>query len=392
MDIAPDIFEDTQAAFELKSDAELSKAKLLFGLFGNDKLVKLGSSLTTFSLNMHLPVTPLIKWTVYDHFCGGETFAECKQTIDKLSKVNVGTLLNYGVELKETEEDFDKTIAHTIEALEFSGKNKAVKAICIKLTGFGRFGLYEKMQEGKPLTAGEEKELQKVKARFDKLCSIAAKNNVALYVDAEESWIQDPLDAMVEEMMAKYNKDACIVYNTFQLYRWDRLAYLKQEIEKAKAGAYICGVKIVRGAYMEKERERAAEMGYKSPIHENKKAVDKDFNEAVGLCLDNLQYLSVCIASQSEQSNLLALQLMQQKRIAPNHPRVYFSQLYGMGDNITFNQAKLGFNATKYLPYGPVKDVVPYLIRRAQENTSVSGQMGRELKLLVTEIKRRKRK
>lgn len=391
MKISPDIFENTETAYATKSNGDLHKAKLMFQLMGNNSLVNLGSSLASFALSLHLPVSPLFRVTVYNHFCGGETFSECKKTIHVLEKSNIGVLLNYGVELKETEEDFDKTIAKNIEALEFAGKNKSVKALCIKITGFGRFSLFEKIQSGEKLSVTDKKELLKVKKRFEKLCEVAEHYQVAIYVDAEESWIQNPLDEMVEEMMAKHNREQCIVFNTFQIYRWDRLDYLKQQIEKAKAGNYLLGAKLVRGAYMEKERERALEFNYKSPIHKNKKAVDEDFNEAVNICLDNLDSLFVCIASQSEESNLLAIQHIDKKKIERTSERIIFSQLYGMGDNITFNLAKFGFHATKYLPYGPVKDVIPYLIRRANENTSVAGQTSREFALIKKELKRRKR-
>jgi proline dehydrogenase len=390
MKLSADIFEDTATAYADKSDGDLQKMKALFQLMNNNALVSLGSSVASLALSLHLPVSPLFKWTVYNHFCGGETFDECKITIQQLQKSNVGVLLNYGVELKEAEEEFDKTVAKNIEALEFSGKNKSVKGLCIKLTGMGRLGLFEKIQRLEKLSIAEKKEFIKIKKRFEKLCAVASKNDVALYVDAEESWIQEPLDNMVEEMMAKYNRKSCIVFNTFQMYRWDRLDYLKQQIEKAKGGNYLLGAKLVRGAYMEKERERAKEMNYISPIHKNKKAVDEDFDEAVNICLENLDHVFVCIASQSEESNLLAVQQMEKKKIAHDSERVIFSQLYGMGENVTFNLARLGFNATKYLPYGPVKDVIPYLIRRAQENTSVAGQTGSELALIKKEIARRR--
>jgi len=389
MKISPDIFENTEVAYAERSNGELKKAKALFQLMSNNGLVSLGSSLANIALSLRLPVSPLFRFTVYNHFCGGETFAECKQTIQKLAESNVGVLLNYGVELKETEDDFNKTVEHNIEALQFGGKNKSVKALCIKVTGFGRHELFEKVQAGEKLSADETKEFAAVKKRLDKICQVADKNDVPVYIDAEESWIQNPLDEMVEEMMEKYNRGKCIVFNTFQLYRHDRLAYLQAQIKRAIAGQYILGAKLVRGAYMEKERERAKEKGYKSPIHKNKKEVDADFNEAVNLCLENLDHLYVCVASQSEESNLLAMELIAKKKIEPQNPRILFSQLYGMGDNITFNQAKLAFNATKYLPYGPVKEVIPYLIRRAQENTSVAGQTTRELSLIVKEIKRR---
>ena len=391
MKIPAKIFEDTEVAFADKTDGDLYKAKALFQLMSNNGLVQLGSSMANFALSLHLPVSSLFRWTVYNHFCGGETFNECKRTISKLEKNGVGVLLNYGVELKETEKDFNTTVEKNIEALEFGGDNKAVKGLCIKLTGFGRFELFEKIQRRDKLTMDDKREYVTVKNRFEKICRTAQKNEVPLYVDAEESWIQEPLDGMVELMMRKYNRGKCIVFNTFQLYRNDRLDYLKAQIEKAKAGGYLLGAKLVRGAYMEIERERAKENGYPSPIHKNKKEVDSDFNEAVDLCLDNLDSLFLCIASQSEESNLLGIELIEKKKIAHGNARIVFSQLYGMGDNVTFNLAKLGFNATKYLPYGPVKDVIPYLIRRAQENTSVAGQTSRELMLVKKEIKRRKK-
>ncbi|HWB64847.1 MAG TPA: proline dehydrogenase family protein [Chitinophagales bacterium] len=391
MKISPDIFENTEVAFAAKSNTELYKAQALFSIMANNALVNTGSALAQFALGLHLPVSPIFKWTIYGQFCGGETFDECKRTIAKLDESHVGVLLNYGVELKETDEDFDTTLAKNMEALEFAGKNRSVKALCVKLTGYGRFALFEKIQQNEKLDGEEKKEFEKVKKRFAKICSVADKQDVPLYVDAEESWIQDTLDDMVEEMMAKHNQQRCIVFNTFQLYRHDRLAYLQQQIDKAKAGGYLLGAKLVRGAYMEKERARAKEMSYPSPIHKNKKAVDKDFDAAVSLCLDNLSDVYVCIASQSEESNLLAIEQAEKKKIGHSNDRVIFSQLYGMGDGITFNLAKLGFNATKYLPYGPVKDVIPYLLRRADENTSVAGQTTRELDLINKEIKRRKR-
>ncbi|MFN8310869.1 MAG: proline dehydrogenase family protein [Chitinophagales bacterium] len=389
MNISQNIFDNTQVAFASKTTGELKKAKLLFQLIASNQLVNIGSGLATLALRLHLPVSPLFRYTVYDHFCGGETFEECKQTIAKLADKGVSTMLNYGVELKETEADFEKTIEKNLEAIAFAGKNKNVKVLCIKLTGFGRFGLFEKIQSGEALNDAEQQEFQQVRERFHRLCKSAEKEQVELYVDAEESWIQDPLDALVDEAMPIFNKQRPIVFNTFQLYRHDRLPYLKTCFEKAQQGNFYLGAKIVRGAYMEKERERAAEKGYPSPIHENKEAVDADFNEALQLCLEHLDRISVCIASQSEPSNLLAITTIQQKGIPVSHPHIKFAQLYGMGDNITFNLSALGFNACKYLPYGPVKDVIPYLIRRAQENTSVAGQTGRELNLISDELMRR---
>ncbi len=385
------LFENTETAFEYQSTPALKKAKFLFQLFGNNTLVSLGTSATNIALSLHLPISSLFKITVFNHFCGGENFAECTKTIQFLSKFNVGSMLNYGVELKETEEDFEKTILQTLESIAFAGKNTQVKSICIKLTGFGRFDLFEKMDRKEMLSKNEEIELQSIKKRLDRLCVAAKENDVVLYVDAEESWIQDALDGLVEEMMEKYNLQKPVIFNTIQLYRNDRLAFLERSIHIAKSKGYFYGVKIVRGAYMEKERERANAMGYPSPIHVDNPSTDKDFNAGMQLCFNHLNIVTVCVASQSEESNLLAISLIDEMNIARNHPNILFAQLLGMGDNITFNMAKAGFNVCKYLPYGPVKEVIPYLIRRAQENTSVQGQMGRELKLILTELARRKK-
>lgn len=391
MKVSPDIFENTEVAFAGKSNAELRKAQVLFTFFGSQALVNTGSTLANIALKLHLPVAPLFKYTVYNHFSGGETFKECKHTIAKLAESNIGVLLNYGVELKETDEDFDMALQKNIEAIEFSHKNKFVHAICVKPTSYGRFALFEKVQNKEELSGEEKTEYERVRKRFDKACHKAHDMDVVLYMDAEESWIQDALDELTNEMMYKYNRKKCIVYNTIQLYRWDRLNYLKTEVTEAKVQGHLYGAKLVRGAYMEKERERAKDMGYKSPIHDSKKGVDTDFDEAVEFCLQQKESVYVCIASHNEHSNLLAMQQMDKLHIPRDTAHVVFSQLYGMGDNITFNLAKQGFNTAKYLPYGPVKDVIPYLIRRAQENTSVAGQTGRELTLINREIKRRKK-
>jgi proline dehydrogenase len=389
MKVSPDIFENTEVAYASKSNAELRKAQALFKLFGSPLLVNTGSAIANLALKLRLPVAPLFKYTVYNHFSGGETFKECKHTIAKLAESNIGVLLNYGVELKETDKDFDTALQKNIEAIDFSHKNKYVRAICVKPTSYGRFDLFEKVQNKETLSTEETAEYERVRQRFDKVCQYAHDNEVVLYMDAEESWIQDALDELTNEMMYKYNRKKCYVYNTIQLYRWDRLNYLKTEVAEAKVQGYLYGAKLVRGAYMEKERERAKELGYKSPIHTNKKGVDADFDEAVEFCLQNKENVYICVASHNEHSNLLAMQQMDKLHVHRDTTHVVFSQLYGMGDNITFNLAKQGFNTAKYLPYGPVKDVIPYLIRRAQENTSVSGQTGRELTLINREIKRR---
>ncbi len=391
MKIDSNIFENTEVAFASKSTTALNEARTLFKLIGNNALVNWGAKAAGLALKLHLPVTPIFRITVYEQFCGGETFEECKKTITELSKYGVSAMLNYGVESKETECDFDKTIEQNLAAIAFAGKNKTANIVCIKPTGFGRLALYEKVQSGEKLSATEKQEFESVKERFHRMSRAAQKANVQLYIDAEETWIQDTLDTIAEELMEMYNTSFPVVSNTFQLYRWDRLAYLKKEIERAKRGSFILGAKLVRGAYMEKENERALDNGYASPIHKNKKAVDKDFDAAAELCIENIEHVALCVASQSEQSCLAAIKKMEALGIAPNHSRICFSQLYGMSDNITFNLAKHGFNAYKYLPYGPVRDVIPYLIRRAQENTSVNGQMSRELKLIEQEIERRRK-
>lgn len=383
-------FENTEVAFRHKSTGELLKSRLLFQLMGNPKLVHWGGHITETALRWKLPVSPLYRLTIYNQFCGGESLEECMHTVDLLAKSKLTTMLNYGVEFKETEEDFDAALDKNLEAIHFSKKNKNVKVLCVKPTGYGRLQLFEKMQSEKPLTKAEKKELEKVKHRFHQISEAGQKAGIAIYFDAEESWIQDSLDQLVEEMMETFNQEEAVVFNTFQLYRHDRLAYLKAQGEKAKKSGYRLGAKIVRGAYMEKERLRANEMNYPSPIHARKDLVDIDFAAAMRYCLENLPHIDVCIASQSEESNYQAMTLMKELHIPANSPQVTFSQLYGMGDHISYNMAELGYRVCKYLPFGPVKDVIPYLIRRAQENTSVSGQVGRELSLIQQEIERRK--
>lgn len=384
------VFENTEVAFRHKSTGELLKLRLLFQLMGNPKLVSWGGHITEAALKWHLPVSSLYRLTIYNQFCGGETLEECMHTVDTLAKSTLTTMLNYGVEFKETEDDFDAALHKNLEAIHFSRKNKNVTVLCVKPTGYGRLQLFEKMQSGQPLTKAEKKELEKVKHRFYQISEAGRKAGISIYFDAEESWIQDSLDQLVEEMMKIFNQEEAVVFNTFQLYRHDRLAFLKAQGAKAKKSGYWLGAKIVRGAYMEKERLRANEMNYPSPIHDSKKLVDTDFAAAVRYCLENLSHINVCIASQSEESNYEAMAFMKALHIPANSPQVIFSQLYGMGDHISYNMAELGYRVCKYLPFGPVKEVIPYLIRRAQENTSVSGQVGRELSLIQREIERRK--
>ncbi|MCY7410363.1 MAG: proline dehydrogenase family protein [Chitinophagales bacterium] len=383
-------FENTEIAFIYKSNSELKRAWWLFSLMNNNLLVKIGTRITPKLFDIGLPIKGLVKPTIFSQFCGGETMDECAVTTKKLSDHGVETILDYGVEGKENEEEFDKTANEISKAIVFAGYNHHIPFVSIKVTGIVRFALLEKMHERNDLNENEMAEWQKAKDRFYSVCKTANENNVGLMVDAEETWIQDPVDELAMKMMAEFNKEKVVVYNTAQLYRTDRLAFVKRSIAEAKAGNFYLGFKLVRGAYMEKERKRAQELNYASPIQPDKDSSDKDYNAAVTVCMENIERVSICIASHNDSSNLLGVELAMKKGIASTHPHLNFSQLYGMSDNITFNLAHAGYNVSKYVPYGPVKDVVPYLMRRAQENTSVGGMSSRELMLINKELKRRK--
>ena len=356
---------------------------------GSPTLTNIGMKMTQFAISWNLPVKGLIKKTLFDQFCGGETMEEAAGTAAVIGKYGVSTILDYGVEGKESENDFDHAVPEFIKAIRYAASGKNIPFISLKITGFARFALLEKMHAGTTLTADEQAAWKRVYDRIDFICKAADENNIMVLVDAEESWIQKPVDELTDAMMEKYNKIRVIVFNTFQMYRHDRLVFLQASYETARSKGYLLGAKLVRGAYMEKERARAAEMGYQSPIQPNKEATDKDYDEAVIFCLRHLDGLAVFIGTHNENSCLNAAKYMTDNNIPSNTNRVYFSQLYGMSDNISFNLAHEGYHVAKYLPYGPVKDVIPYLMRRAQENTSVAGQTGRELSLIDKEIKRR---
>ena len=388
------IFNNTQVAFSLKSDNELNRAYFLFKMISNPSLVKVGTALTNFALKLHLPVEGLIRATVFDHFCGGVSEKDCLKVVDNMFAKGVSSVLDYSVEGKEDEAHFDDAMNMALKIIEFAKEKKSIPFVVFKPTGFGRFELYEKLGEGKSLNSDEQTEWNRVVARFDKVCHAAHKNNILILIDGEESWMQDAADDLVESMMRKYNKDKCIVFNTLQMYRWDRLDYLKKLHNKASSdlsgdGFYI-GMKLVRGAYMEKENKRAEEKGYKSPICESKKATDENYDAAANYMMQNINKMSIYLGTHNEVSSYKMLDLMQKNNIAANDQRIWFGQLYGMSDNISYNLAENGNNVSKYLPFGPVRDVMPYLIRRAQENTSVAGQTSRELNLLSTERSRRK--
>jgi proline dehydrogenase len=385
------IFTNTEVAFALKTDTELDRAYFLFKMIDNEPLVRIGTAVTNFALKAHLPVEGLIRATVFDHFCGGTTEEDCLSVVDKLFTKGVSSVLDYSVEGKEEEEQFDAALQMTLKTIEFAKERKAIPFAVFKPTGFGRFYLYEKIGEKQALTSDEQQEWNRVVARFDTVCKAAYDSNVALLIDAEESWMQDAADELVAEMMKKYNKEKAIVYNTLQLYRWDRMDYLKQLHEIAKREGFHIGMKLVRGAYMEKEHKRAEEKGYPTPICVSKQATDDNFDAAVSYMMDHLNIMSIFAGTHNEDSSYQLMELMQNKGLAKNDERIWFGQLYGMSDNISYNLAANGYNVAKYLPFGPVRDVMPYLIRRAEENTSVAGQTSRELNLLKAERERRKK-
>ncbi len=384
-------FDNTEIAFQYRSNKDLKQARFLFSSMSSPLLTSLGMKMTNLAMGLHLPIKGLIKRTIFNQFCGGETIDEAAGTANMLAKYGIGIILDYGVEGKEGEAEFDKAVPEFIKAIKYASSQKNIPFISIKITGFARFSLLEKIHAGQALSEAETSEYQRVKQRIYDICGAAANYHIMVLIDAEESWIQQPVDDLADAMMEAFNKDEeLIVFNTFQMYRHDRLVFLKESYEKAKAGKYTLGAKLVRGAYMEKERRRALEMQYTSPIQIDKTATDTDYDAGVLFCLERLHEVALFIGTHNEKSCLAAAAYMQAHNIPSTHPHVYFSQLYGMSDNISFNLAHQGYHVAKYLPYGPVEDVIPYLMRRAQENTSVKGQTGRELSLINKEMKRRR--
>ncbi|MGB3142608.1 MAG: proline dehydrogenase family protein [Maribacter sp.] len=384
------IFENTATAFALKTDSELERAYFLFKMISNEPLVKMGSVITNFAFKAHLPVEGLIKATVFDHFCGGINEKDCMPTVDRLWSKGVSSVLDYSVEGKEEEDPFDSATEMILTILDFVKEKDAIPFAVFKPTGFGRFALYQKIGEKKKLTEAEEAEWQRVVNRFDKVCKKAHDLGVSLLIDGEESWMQDAADALAEDMMRKYNQEKTIVFNTLQTYRWDRLPYLRSLHKRALADGFRVGMKVVRGAYMEKENDRAKEKGYASPICKNKEETDKNFDATIAYMIDHLDTLSIFSGTHNEESCYKLMELIEKKGLEKHNDYIWFGQLYGMSDHISFNLAANGYNVAKYLPFGPVRDVMPYLIRRADENTSVAGQTSRELTLLKKERKRRK--
>jgi len=355
-------------------------------------LVRIGTAVTNFAIKAHLPVEGLIRATVFDHFCGGISEDDCLPVVDKMFAKGVSSVLDYSVEGKEDEVHFDDAMQMTLKIIDFAKEKKAIPFAVFKPTGFGRLDLYEKIGAKTPLTAAEQAEWDRVLVRFDLVCKTAYEKDVALLIDSEESWMQDAADDIVEEMMRKYNKEKSIVFNTLQMYRWDRLDYLKKLHEQAKTEGFYIGMKLVRGAYMEKEIERAVEKSYTSPICASKEDTDENYDAAIYYMIENIDKMSIFAGTHNELSSYKLMEFIQERDIAKNDHRIWFGQLYGMSDNISYNLAAHGYNVAKYLPFGPVRDVMPYLIRRAEENTSVAGQTSRELTLIKTERDRRKGK
>lgn len=399
------LFDNTETAFAYKSDKDLKRAQFLFSTMGFPLLVRLGTRLTPWAIHSGLPVKGMIKDTIFGQFVGGETLEETADVSKVLSKYGVGVILDYGVEGKDDEEHFDLATEQFIKVIRYAATQPHVPFMSIKVTGLARFALMEKMDslsipengyKGLVVTDGltpdEVAEWERIRARMLKICLVARELRIGVLIDAEDSWIQTTVDALTTQMMEQFNKGEVVVYNTVQLYRNDRLAFLTGSYDYAHAKGFLLGEKLVRGAYMEKERDRADELHYPSPIHPNKEATDRDYNLAVEFCIDHVDEIACIIASHNEESNLIATREMEKKGLPLNHPHIHFSQLYGMSDHITFNLAKAGCAVSKYLPFGPIGDVIPYLMRRAQENSSVAGQTGRELMLIRKELVRRKGK
>lgn len=384
-------FDNTEIAFKHYSNADLNRAYWLFKAINSNFLVKIGPPVTNFAIKIGLPVKGIIKATIFRHFCGGETIRECEKTIQTLHAGGVGTILDYSVEGEEDEKVFDDTRDEIIRTIRRANKEEAIPITVFKVTGVGRFGLLEQLDAKRQLTETEQEEWQKVRDRVLAICQKAYDTGVPVMIDAEETWIQDTIDQLALDMMRRFNREKVVVYNTFQLYRHDKLQSLKDDHAIAVKEGFILGAKLVRGAYMEKERKRAEEKGYRSPIQPDKQSADRDYNAALDFCTDNVATLAIVAGTHNENSCRLLADLMDKKGIDHKNPHVYFSQLLGMSDNLSFNLANANYNVAKYVPYGPIKAVLPYLFRRAQENTSIAGQMGRELSLIIREQKRRKK-
>ncbi len=391
MEIQPPVsFEDTEIAFKYKSDKELRKANFIFTIVNHPFVSSLATGAVKIGMKMGLPIQGLVRATVFEHFCGGETIDKAEHTIHHLGEYNVKTILDYSVEGEKSEAGFDRTAEEILRTFDKAKSSPNVPFCVFKMTGMGDGALFEKIQAGQTLTSAEHESYDKVRERVDRICRRSFDTGVPVMIDAEETWLQNPIDQIAFEMMARYNQSKALVFITYQMYRTDSLANLKEALHRAAMHNYFLGVKLVRGAYMEKERERAVQLGYPSPIYPTKEETDNAFNKALQFCMDNKQRVSVMCGSHNEYSNQYLTVLMQKHSLAHHDGRVWFAQLLGMSDVISFNLASAGYNVAKYVPYGPVESVMPYLLRRATENTSVAGQSSRELMMIRKELKRRK--
>ena len=384
------MFDNIKVAFEDKSDKDLNRAYLLFKTISNPIISKILIAFVKIAMWLHLPINGVIKATVYKHFCGGTTINNSQDTIDKLWKSHIGTILDFSAEGKESENDFNRAMNETIASIKKAKTESSIPFSVFKPTGLARFSLLEKISDNQTLTKEEEIEKETFEGRIENICKTSSENRVPLFIDAEESWIQNAIDDIAIVMMKKFNTKEAWIFNTLQLYRNDRVTHLEMILEMAKEQDFFVGLKLVRGAYHEQEIERAKEKRYPCPVHIIKEDTDNDYNKALTLCIENIDIISVCAGTHNENSSALLVELLEKHNISKNDKRVYFSQLLGMSDHISYNAAKEGFNVVKYVPYGPVKDVLPYLIRRAEENSSIAGQMGRELTNIIDEKKRRR--
>ncbi|MEP2023501.1 MAG: proline dehydrogenase family protein [Reichenbachiella sp.] len=383
-------FDDTQVAFADKSNFDLKRMYFLFLSMNNPMIARFGIWMTVFALKIHLPIKWMIKKTIFAQFCGGESLEDSKGTVEKLGQSHIRTILDYSVEGEDSEQVFDDNRDEIIRSLELAATTENIPTGVMKLTGFTEFSLLAKKQSDTALSADEENRYSVFLERVDQICAKAVEVKKYLFIDAEETWIQDVIDEVVYTMMEKYNKETVYIFNTYQMYRTASLQNLKNAHQQGLDRHFKVGAKLVRGAYMEKERERAEQKGYTDPIQPNKKASDDDYDAAVAYCLEHINDVYLCVGTHNENSCKLTVELMDHHGIAKADPKVYFAQLFGMSENLSYTLANEGYNIAKYVPYGPVAKVLPYLMRRAEENTSIAGQSSRELTLVKKEIARRK--
>ena len=368
---------------------------MLFGVLASPALVSAGKVLSLWALRWRLPVKGLIRATVFRQFCGGETVAESRPAIQRLWQAKVGSILDYSVEGQTTDAAFDQTVEVVLQTLALAAHEPGLSLGVFKMTGIAPHELLEKMTAGADLTSSEEAQLERVRNRIRRMAQFAAKSGRILMIDAEETWIQGAIDQLAREAMQEFNRYGLVVMTTIQCYRVGRSVQLQADLAYAADQGYYYGVKLVRGAYMEKERERAETHGYPSPIQPDKAGTDAEYDACVRLMLAALGTpgtpgrVGVVIGTHNEASTQLGADLLAAQGWTPSEAPVWFAQLYGMSDFISFILGHHGFRVAKYLPFGPIVNVMPYLLRRAEENTSVAGQTGRELMMLRKEAARR---